>query len=267
MQSRSTFDNHSVSIALVNYKTPEVTKLCLELLHNVLDEKKFKIWVVDNDSQDESLKYLQSLKWINLIERKTVPNEEGFMAHGRALDLILDKVNTDYLLLIHTDTLIYDAGIVNRMLEELSNNKSAAAIGCLEQVKRGCLATLWRRTIRAIKYYFRRFKVLLGLTTREPRLFYEIYLKSFCTLWNVEIVKKHKLSFAMTERIPGYEMQDKLRELGYSFIAIPPKEMFKYLDHIEAGTVSRVKGLSNNHKRVKNYQAILTKVKKRNIVC
>jgi len=67
------------------------------------------------------------------------------------------------------------------------------------------------------------------------------------------------MSFAMVERIPGYEMQDRLPQLGYKFAYIPPREMFRYLDHIEAGTVSMVNGYDMHHKRVKNYQAILKK--------
>lgn len=262
MPSKFAFEGHSLSIALVNYKTPEVTRLCLELLHQAIDVNKVPVWVVDNDSRDESLAHLKSLDWIHLIERQPVANEHGFMAHGRALDMILEQVDTDYLLLMHTDTLIYDAGIIRSMLETLAKHKNAAAIGCLEQVNRTRLATVWRVAIRAVKYYFRKFKVAVGISTREPRLFYEVYLKSFCTLWNVNVIKQHQMRFAMVERIPGYEMQDQLRQLGYDFLTIPPQQMFQYLDHIEAGTVSHVKGLAKNHKRVKNYQAIMNKVKK-----
>jgi glycosyltransferase involved in cell wall biosynthesis len=262
MQSGNTFDDFSFSIALVNYKTPEVTKLCLELLHKALDVNKVPVWVVDNDSKDDSLAYLKSLDWIKLIERTPVANEHGFMAHGRALDMILERVDTDYLLLLHTDTLIYDVTVIKRMLEQLSKNQKAAAIGCFEQVNRTRLQTMWRVAIRAVKYYFRRLKVALGISTRDPRLFYEVYLKSFCTLWNVGVIRQHQMSFAMVERIPGYEMQDRLRELGYDFLSIPPRQMFKYLDHIEAGTVAHVRGLAKNHKRVKNYQAIMNKTKK-----
>ena len=93
MKSEKDFDDFSLSIALVNYKTPEVTKLCLELLKKAVDVNKVTVWVVDNDSKDESLAYLKSLNWINLIERKPVLNEHGFMAHGRALDLSLIHIS------------------------------------------------------------------------------------------------------------------------------------------------------------------------------
>ncbi len=51
MKSEKDFDDFSLSIALVNYKTPEVTKLCLELLKKAVDVNKVTVWVVDNDSK------------------------------------------------------------------------------------------------------------------------------------------------------------------------------------------------------------------------
>ena len=251
----------NLSIALVNYKTPEVTAICLDLLKKAIDVAKVPVYVVDNNSNDESLAYLKSLDWIHLIERKASAPEVGFMAHGRALDLALEQVNTDYLLLMHTDTLIHNPAIIDIMLSKISAHQKIAAVGCLEQVNRPIYATAWRVLIRAIKYFTRKLKVTLGIKTREPRLFYEVYLKSFCTIWNAKIIKENAMSFAMVERIPGYEMQDRLPKLGYEFISIAPRKMFSYLDHIEAGTVSMVSALAKNHKRVKNYQAIIKKVK------
>ena len=250
----------SFSIALVNYKTLEVTSICLDLISQAVNVREVPVYVVDNNSADASLDYLKTLNWIHLIERKATAPEAGYMAHGRALDMVLERVTTDYLLLLHSDTLIYDAKIITLLINALQANSHAAAAGCLEQVNRPAYATAWRKLVRGIKYYARRAKVAAGMKTREPRLFYEIYLKSFCTMWNVNTIKKHALSFAMVDRIPGYEMQDKLRELGYTFECIAPSEMFQYLDHVEAGTVSHVNALGKNHKRVKNYQAILQKI-------
>lgn len=249
------------SIAIVNYKTAEVTSICLSLLEKIIDVHKTPVWVVDNNSHDESLTLLKSNSWIHLIERKPLENEEGFMAHGRALDLILERVKTKYLLLIHTDTLIYSVEIIDLMLKKISSDANVMAVGCLEQVKRTWWQTAWRYGIRAIKYYSRKLKLVIGLKTRDPRLFYEIYLKSFCTLWDADLIKRHGFSFAMTERIPGYEIQDKLRALQYKTIDLPTSLMFKYLDHIEAGTVSLVKNLDKTHKRVKNYQNKVNKIK------
>ena len=58
------------SIVLVNYKSLELTKACLELLRDGLQETGVPIFVVDNYSDDASSEYLRTLNWINLIERK-----------------------------------------------------------------------------------------------------------------------------------------------------------------------------------------------------
>jgi glycosyltransferase involved in cell wall biosynthesis len=248
-----------LSIVLVNYKTPEMTRICLELLEKAVDVTKVPVWVVDNDSNDASLDYLKSLSWVKLLERKTTSPEVGFMAHGRALDMAMEQVDTDFVLLMHTDTLIYSPKIIDNLLEKMREKETVAAVGCLEQVERTALETAWRVLSRAVKYYMRRVKRALGIKTRDPRLYYEIYLKSFCTLWNANIIKQNKVSFAMVERTPGYEMQDILKTRGYEFVAIPPRKMFQYMDHIEAGTVALVRGLGKQHKRVKNAQAIIKK--------
>ena len=209
MQQISKQDQASFSIVLVNYKTLEVTSICLNLIQQAVDVTKVPVYVVDNNSNDASLDYLKTLSWIHLIERKAIAPEVGFMAHGRALDMVLERVTTDYLLLMHSDTLIYDAQIIEVMLKKITADAKIAAVGCLEQVNRTRLQTAWRTLSRRVKYYARRAKVAVGIKTRDPRLFYEIYLKSFCTLWNVKTIKKNGLSFAMVERIPGYEMQDR----------------------------------------------------------
>jgi GT2 family glycosyltransferase len=65
------------SIVLVNYKTPELTRICLELLQEHVQKAGIAIWVVDNGSADASVEYLRSLDWINLIERDAPTKEPG----------------------------------------------------------------------------------------------------------------------------------------------------------------------------------------------
>ena len=141
MSASTSSTKPSFSIALVNYKTPEVTAICLDLLKKAVNVVEVPVFVVDNNSADESLVYLKSLDWIHLIERKAAAPEVGFMAHGRALDMALAQVTTDYLLLLHTDTLIYDPKIIDILLEKISVSSQIAAVGCLEQVKRPAIAT------------------------------------------------------------------------------------------------------------------------------
>lgn len=252
------------SIALVNYKTLELTKICLELLKKHLDNadldpSSVDVWVVDNHSQDESVEYLRTLDWIHLIERTPTEHEEGFVAHGRGLDLILQQIKTDYLFLMHTDTFIYDASVFGWALKFCLADGKLAAVGCLEQLNRGYLRTAWRISSRFCKHYSRRFKLFLGLSARQPKPYVEAYLKSFFALWNVKLMKQHGYVFLMENRIPGYALQDKLKQDGYKLKIVSPMKLFKFLDHIEAGTVGLRALYNDMNRRVKRKKSILKK--------
>lgn len=255
----------SFCIGLVNYKTLDLTRICLDLLRKhiesgALPKERVQVWVVDNDSQDESTDFLRSLDWIHLIERKPEGPEQGFEAHGKGLDLILDAVNMDYLFLLHTDTFIYDPEVFDWMLSYCMADPHTAAVGCLEQLNRGYLRTAWRIFSRFLKYHSRRLKLALGLNAREPKPYLEQYLKSFCTLWNIRLVKQRDYKFLMAGRIPGYELQDKMRAEGFELKKLSPMKLFKYLDHVEAGTVGLRAAYSDMNRRVKRKKTILKKL-------
>ncbi|MGF6150023.1 glycosyltransferase family 2 protein [Pseudomonas fluorescens] len=244
------------SIVLVNYKSLELTRTCLQLLREHVQAAGVPVFVVDNYSNDASSEYLRTLDWINLIERKSNGPEAGSFAHGRALDLALEQVETEYLFLLHTDTFIYDPTVFSLMLSQCTGPQEVAAVGCLEQLNRGVARTAWRLTSRFFKHYTRRSLLALGLNARAPKPFREVHLKSFCTLWNVRLVKQHGLRFQMDGRNPGYELQDRMAALNYKIGFISPRTIFRYLDHIQSGTVSAMGGYANSHRRVKVYNQL-----------
>ena len=251
--------NPAFSVVLVNYKTPEITRIALELLKQASAQCRFVTWVVDNDSADESTEYLRSLDWINLVERKPEPGEAGFRAHGRALDMVLERATTDYLFLLHTDTFIHDPAIFELMLNECRTDEKLIAAGCVDQIYRGRFRIVWRLVTRYLKYHSRRLKTALGLKSRLPRPYTEKHVKSFCSLWNIKTIKQHGWTFAMDGKIPSYAIQDKLGEYGYAMAYIPARTMFRYLDHIEAGTVAATGGYHGGHRRTKKYLSSLAK--------
>ena len=251
------------AIVMVNYKTLALTKISLSLLKQHLDAglipKATEIWVVDNDSQDGSTEYLRSLDWIKLLERKSVGKEEGFTAHGNALDLVLTKISCQYCFLMHTDTFIYQPQVFEILLASLQNNSNIVATGCLEQLNRGYLRSYWRLISRFCKHYSRRAVRAMGINGREPKPYQEQYIKSFFALWDVQWMKENKLTFFMQNRIPGYALQDIALETGHKIKHISAMQMFKYLDHVEAGTVGLVAGYDDMNRRVKRKLALLKK--------
>ena len=257
-------DMPKFSIAIVNYKTLDLTKICLDLLkkhfeEGRLDKNQVDVWVVDNHSQDASTEYLRTLNWIHLIERQPTEVEKGYVAHGKALDLILENIHTDYCFLLHTDTFIYDADVFAWLLKPCLADSNIVASGCLEQLNRGYVRTAWRLTSRFVKHHSRRLRLSLGLNARTPKPYLEEYIKSFCALWNVKWMKQQGLSFLMADRIPGYELQDIVRVKGHKMHLVSPMRLFKYLDHVEAGTVGLVSGYSDVNRRSKRKKSILKK--------
>lgn len=248
------------SIALVNYKTHDLTKKCLELLRETAGAQGVPVWVVDNDSADRSTEYLRGLDWINLIERASPGREPGHIAHGRALDMVLERIDTEYLLLLHTDTLIYNPQVFQLLLDRCMAGPKVAAAGCVEQLNRGLTRTLWRHSSRFCKHYFRRGLRALGLPGRAPKPWKEQHLKSFCTLWNARAMKQHGLHFCMDDRVPGYTLQDRMLELGYQISLVSPGRLFKYLDHVQAGTVAAAGGYAANHRRTRMYNRALAQL-------
>ncbi|MGV8864179.1 MAG: glycosyltransferase [Pseudomonas sp.] len=255
-------ENPVFSIVLVNYKTLEMTKICLGLLHQHVGNSNVPVWVVDNGSADDSTEYLRTLDWINLIERVTPDSEPGHIAHGKALDMVLDRVETDYLFLLHTDTFIFDKNVFAMMLNKCIKNPKVVAVGCVEQINRGTARTLWRFSSRLFKHHYRRLKLSLGLRSKEPKPYREAHLKSFCTLWNCKLIKQHSMHFLMDDRVPGYTLQDRMSALGYTVEFLSPRKIFSYLDHIQSGTVAAAGSYGKAHRRTKMYNTILKRLSK-----
>ncbi len=184
MESSLQSSTPAFSIAIVNYKTPDLTKICLDLLKKHIDAGlNAQVWVVDNNSQDESTAYLRSLDWIHLIVRDSNYAEKGFVAHGEGLDSILEKIETDYVVLMHTDTFVYDASIFDRTIQTLHQHQHIAAMGCLEQLDRGLVRTTWRVVSRFFKRQSRRLMVVAGPPDQTTQaLSGSVYQKFFCLL-------------------------------------------------------------------------------------
>ncbi len=253
------------AIGLVNYKTAEMTRACLELLRKAVSGFDAEVWVVDNGSADESTTYLRSLDWIHLIERRPDGPEAGFLAHGQALNLIQARTSCEYLFLLHTDTLVYDGRVFDELLASCLEDHKLFVVGCLDQIDRGYLRSAWRLATRFASHQFRRAKLALGLPSKPPKPFRETYIKSFCALWNLRIMRDTGQSFLMSERVPGYEAQDVLLAAGYRRRLVSPRLLFRYLDHIEAGTVSANGGYRDGHRRAEKYRRMIGKTPMREI--
>lgn len=223
-----------VTILIPNYKTYNLTKTCLELLREHTDLQKAKIVVIDNDSQDESVNYLRSLNWIELIERKVVHGESGPLAHSRALDLALENVATPYVLSIHTDTLIKSSEWLDFLLQHIDGKTSVAGVGSWKLENQP-----WhKRTAKAIE---RKLQLAWHkIVSKQHRIagigenYY--YLRSHCALYRMDLIIEFNLTFSDGNNTAGKVMHKKLVAAGYEMIFLPSSLLSRYIEHINHAT-------------------------------
>lgn len=113
-----------LSIIIVNYKTKNLLKQCLNSIYCENYHFSYEVSVVDNDSKDSSIemvkkKFLQ----VKLIENR---NNLGFAA---ANNQALRRSNARYLLLINPDTVVLPDSL-NVMMEFMDEHPEAGIAGC-----------------------------------------------------------------------------------------------------------------------------------------
>lgn len=223
-----------VTILIPNYKTLELTTLCLRLIRKFTDQNKIEVIVIDNDSRDASLDYLRRLAWIKLIERSAIPDEGSISAHSRALDRGLQEVRTPYVLSIHTDTLIRHPHWLEFLIGEIEKRPTIAGVGSWKLESK----PLWKQALKSVERNAQR--AFYHLTGQQNEMegsgnnYY--YLRSHCALYRMDLIHKLNLHFSDEDRVAGKAMHKRLIDAGYEMIFLPSGILGNYLDHINHAT-------------------------------
>jgi GT2 family glycosyltransferase len=227
-------DNKQVTILVPNYKTPELTKICLRLLRKYTLEDLADVIVIDNDSADASLDYLRSLSWIQLIERPKVEGETGVQAHARALDLALERVNTPYVLSIHTDSFVKTQDWLNVLLSQFDNDK-VAGVGSWKLESKTAL----QRAGKAVELFWKKrvFK-LTGYERYNPERLRDPkhYLRSHCALYRTNVIRALKTGFSDGDDTAGKVMHYKMANAGYEMKFLSSTFLSQYIEHLNHAT-------------------------------
>jgi glycosyltransferase involved in cell wall biosynthesis len=249
-----------VTILVPNYKTLVLTKLCLRLLRKYTLSNMAHVIVIDNASNDNSLAYLRSLSWIELIERTPIPNEGAISAHSRALDLGFSRVTTPYILSIHTDTLVKHPDWLNFLIAQIEYDETIAGVGSWKlEVK-----PAWRHGLKHIE---RMLQLALYQLSGKSRHGIEgvgrnyFYLRSHCAMYRVDLLKQYQLHFSDGDMVAGKFMHKKLLEEGYKMIFLPSDRLIHYVEHINHATTVLNPELSTRassvHKGIKRIEQSL----------
>ena len=220
------------SICIVNYKTLDLTRLCLRSIRK-FTKYPYEVIVVDNDSQDESLEYLKSLNWIRLIERKEQNGVTGGLAHAAALQLGLENCNTEFFISMHSDTFVQKENWLSELISHFKNNEAIACVGT-GKIE---LTPKWREFLKKATD-FRTFKRKL---LKEPDACgkYRYYNRTICCIYRTGILRKENLSFLMDRGkglTAGKKLYFELVDRGYKTVELSPYVVGKYIIHLAHAT-------------------------------
>jgi len=254
----------NTTICIVNYKTLDFTRLCLRSIRK-FTKYPYEVIVVDNDSQDESLKYLKSLNWIRLIERRAGENEPGGgHAHSAGLDLGLENCKTEFFVSMHSDTFVRKDNWLKDLICYFGRDESIACVGSgkIEFIPK------WRILLKKASD----FRTLKRKVLREPDPVgkYRYYNRTICSLYRTDILRRERLSFLMDrdkDLTGGKKLYFELVDRGYRTVELPPPVMGRFIYHLSHATQvvnqsefnlrSRTKRKINRHiKKIMNSQQV-----------
>lgn len=225
-----------VTILIPNYKTLDITKICMRLIRKHTDFNMANVIVIDNNSADASLEYLKSLSWIKLIERTGIPGETGPLSHSRALDLALNLVETPFVLSIHTDTFVKDNDWINVLLEPFKSNPKLAGVGSWKLESKSKLQLLGYKIEQFWKYAL--FKLGGYQGYNKERLDVSAhYLRSHCAMYKTEIVRSLNTCFSDDGETAGKVMHQKIIAAGYEMLFLSSAKLGQYVDHLNHATM------------------------------
>ena len=166
-----------LSIIIVNYKTKDITKDCLDSILKNTKDLTYEIIVVDNASNDGSYEFL-SKKFKKYGFIKFIKNESN-LGFSKANNQGAKKACGKYLLFLNSDTIVSD-GIFKEMLLRMEENKNIGVATCALKNKDGSMqgsGGYFPTLFRVFAWMF--FIEDIPLLDRFIKPFHPVHSKSF----------------------------------------------------------------------------------------
>lgn len=250
--------NKLVTILVPNYKTPEITKICLRLLRKHTDFSLADV-VIDNGSEDFSIAYLKSLRWITLLQRAPAKDDTVALSHSRALDLALDMVKTPYVISIHTDTFVKDKSWLDVLLKPFESDPQVAGVGSWKLESKSKIRVLG---IQIEGWWKKKLSDYFGYKGYRQDRFdpSKRYLRSHCAVYKTEVIKKLNTSFSDESQTAGSVMHRKMVDAGYKMVFLKSAELGQFVDHINHATMILNPSLGTGKKNLKEGRVKIKKI-------
>lgn len=120
--------NHEeLSLAIVTYNNSKIIENTLRsIVKNIPSEYSYKVYIIDNDSKDNTLELVRKVK--GNIEIINLGVNKGF---GYGHNSILDTINSNYHFVINPDIEIEDPDQIRKMVDYLDNNQDVGMLSPL----------------------------------------------------------------------------------------------------------------------------------------
>jgi len=113
-----------LSIIIPSFNTKKLLRNCLKSIFEQTQKIKFKVIVIDNNSEDGSIKMIKE----KFPQVKLICNERNF-GFARANNQGLTHAQGDCVLFLNSDTLILD-GAIDKAVEFMKKDKRVDILGC-----------------------------------------------------------------------------------------------------------------------------------------
>ena len=236
-----------ITICIPHWQVKVYMTVCLRSISKHSHKYNLEVLVVDNGSQDDSINYLRSVKWIRLIERPEEVHTNWPMNVFTAWDRGLRESTGEYFITMHSDVFVKCDGWLDPLLREISSGWPIAAAGAwklnLEHPAYAFQKRIIGYTSAKIKTLFGRRKHVRWKQTHYPR--------DYCALYRREAIEKHNLTFCPVNGCGGggYSIAKQLWDAGYSTSMVAMHEMDRHIFHVAHGTAAIVPQKPLNHRR------------------
>ena len=128
-----------LSIVIVNYNVRNYLEQCLQSVQKALEGIEGEMWVVDNNSSDDSVEVLRrDYPWVRLVA-----NTEN-IGFARANNLAIRQSHSEYVLLLNPDTVVEEPTL-RGVLQFMDAHPEAGGAGVMMHNADGTLAPESRR--------------------------------------------------------------------------------------------------------------------------
>lgn len=236
-----------ISVCIPHWQVREYMTACLRSIRKHSAKYDLQTIVVDNGSRDDSLDYLRSLPWIELIERPEETPANWPRNVFTAWDRGLQSADGEYYLTMHSDVFVKADDWLDPLLAAIGRRETVAAAGAWK-LELGHPLYLWQK--RVFGYLTAKIKTALGrrkhVTWRQGH-----YPRDYCALYRADLIRRHHLTFVPVDgyRGGGHSIARQLQDCGYEMGMVPVRKLAEKIFHVAHGTAAVVKEKPLNHRR------------------